>query len=51
MPDPLTGKTVPMKDYLAQQNTVQDTKVPGSTSGESYYDPKKIRSSMQKGKA
>lgn len=51
MPDPLTGKTVPMKDYLAQQSAVQETKMPGSTSGESNYDPKKIRSSMKKGKA
>ena len=51
MADPLTGKTVPMKGYLAQQIDVQDTKKPGSTSGESYYDPKKIRSSMKKGKA
>jgi hypothetical protein len=51
MTDPLTGKTGPMKGYLAQQSAVQDTKEPGSTSGESYYDPKKIRSSMKKGKA
>jgi hypothetical protein len=51
MTDPLTGKTVPMKGYLAGQSAVQDTKEPGSTSGESYYDPKKIRSSMKKGKA
>ena len=51
MTDPLTGKTVPMKDYLAQQSAVQDTKTPGSTSGAGFYDPKKIRSSMQKGKA
>jgi hypothetical protein len=51
MTDPLTSKTVPMKDYLAQQSAVQKTKEPGNTSGESYYDPKKIRSSMQKGKA
>jgi hypothetical protein len=51
MADPLTGKTVPMKEYLPQQSAVRDTKEPGNTSGESYYDPKKIRSSMQKGKA
>jgi hypothetical protein len=51
MTDPLTGKTVPMKEYLPQQSAVQGTKEPGSTSGESYYDPKKIRSSMKKGKA
>jgi hypothetical protein len=51
MTDPLTGKNVPMKEYLPQQSEVQDTKEPGSTSGESYYDPKKIRSSMKKGKA
>jgi hypothetical protein len=51
MADPLTGKTVPMKEYLPQQSAVQGTKEPGNTSGESYYDPKKIRSSMQKGKA
>lgn len=51
MADPLTGKTVPMKEYLPQQSAVQKTKEPGNTSGESYYDPKKIRSSMQKGKA
>ena len=51
MTDPLTGKTVPMKDYLPQQSAVQDTKMPGSTSGAGSYDPKKIRSSMQKGKA
>lgn len=51
MTDPLTGKTVPMKGYLAQQSAVQDTKETGSASGESYYDPKKIRSSMKKGKA
>jgi hypothetical protein len=51
MADPLTGKTVPMKEYHSQQSAVQETKEPGNTSGESYYDPKKIRSSMQKGKA
>jgi hypothetical protein len=51
MADPLTGKTVPMREYLPQQSAVQKTKEPGNTSGESYYDPKKIRSSMQKGKA
>lgn len=51
MTDPLTGKRVPMKDYLAQQSAVQDTKETGSASGESGYDPKKIRSSMKKGKA
>jgi len=51
MADPLTGKTVPMKQYHSQQSAVQETKEPGNTSGESYYDPKKIRSSMQKGKA
>ena len=48
MADPLTGKTVPMKEYLPQQSAVQGTKEPGNTSGESS---KKIRSSMQKGKA
>lgn len=47
MTDPLTGKNVPMKEYLPQQSAVQDTKEPG----ESSYDPKKIRSSMKKGKA
>lgn len=51
MADPLTGKTVPMKEYLPQQSAVQGTKEPGNTSGESYYDPKKIRSSIKKGKA
>jgi hypothetical protein len=51
MADPLTGKRVPMKDYLAQQSAVQGTKEPGNTSGAGSYDPKKIRSSMQKGKA
>jgi hypothetical protein len=51
MADPLTGKTVPMKEYLPQQSAVQGTKEPGNTSGAGSYDPKKIRSSMQKGKA
>lgn len=51
MTDPLTGKTVPMKGYLAGQSAVQDTKEPGNTSGAGFYDPKKIRSSMKKGKA
>lgn len=68
MTDPLTGKQVPMKDYLAQQSAVQDTKygrmptggeyAQGKTGsddstigGAGFYDPKKIRSGMQKGKA
>jgi hypothetical protein len=51
MTDPLTGKTVPMKEYLPQQSAVRDTKEPGNTSGAGFYDPKKIRSSMKKGKA
>jgi hypothetical protein len=51
MTDPLTGKTVPMKEYLPQQSAVQDTKEPDNTSGARSYDPKKIRSSMKKGKA
>jgi hypothetical protein len=51
MTDPLTGKAVPMKGYLAGQSAVQDTKEPGNTSGAGFYDPKKIRSSMKKGKA
>lgn len=56
MTDPLTGKTVPMKSYLAQQSAVQDTKAGTSgvgenrtsnESGDGYFDPKKIRQSMQ----
>lgn len=50
MPDPLTGKTVPMKDYLPEQSAVQRTKEPGSTSGDDYFDPKAIRQSVQKGR-
>ena len=48
--DPLTGKTVPMKNALADQSAVQKTKEPGSTSGEGYFDPKAIRQSVQKGR-
>jgi hypothetical protein len=56
MTDPLTGKTVPMKSYLAEQSAVQDTEEGTSGRGENqtfnekgndYFDPKKIRQSMQ----
>jgi hypothetical protein len=59
MSDPLTGKQVPMKDYLAQQSAVQDTKDGTSgwgenrtfnEAGEDYYDPKSIRQSVQQQK-
>jgi hypothetical protein len=56
MTDPLTGKTVPMKGYLAQQSAVQDTKTGTSgvgedrtsnDSGDGYFDPKKIREGVR----
>lgn len=56
MTDPLTGKTVPMKSYLAEQSAVQDTEEGTSGRGENqtfnekgndYFDPKKLRQSMQ----
>jgi hypothetical protein len=47
MTDPLTGKPVSMTGALADQSAVQKTKEPGSTSGDDYYDPKKLRQSMQ----
>ena len=50
MPDPLTGKTVPVSGALAEQSAVQKTKEPGSISGEGYFDPKAIRQSVQKGR-
>lgn len=48
MVDPLTGKTVPMKNALAEQSVVQKTKELGGTSGDDYFDPKKIRQGMQR---
>jgi hypothetical protein len=36
-----------MTGALADQSAVQKTKEPGSTSGDDYYDPKKLRQSMQ----
>jgi len=52
MTDPLTGKTVPMKSYLAEQSAVQDTKFGPNAgkAGERYFDPKAIRQSVQKGR-
>lgn len=49
MPDPLTGKMVPMKNALAEQSAVQDTKFGPNAgkAGEGYFDPKAIRQSMQ----
>ena len=43
MVDPLTGKTAPMKNALADQSAVQKTKEPGSKTGDDYFDPKKFR--------
>jgi hypothetical protein len=53
MTDPLTGKPVSMTGALADQSAVQKTKEPGSKTGDDYYDPKKLRQSMQnrKGRA
>lgn len=51
MVDPLTGKTVPMAGALADQSAVQKTKEPGSTSGDDYFDPKKVRQSFQQRRA
>lgn len=52
MPDPLTGKKVPMKNALAEQSAVQDTKFGPNAekAGEGYFDPKAIRQSVQKGR-
>jgi hypothetical protein len=47
MVDPLTGKSVPMAGALADQSAVQKTKEPGSTSGDGYFDPKKIREGVR----
>jgi hypothetical protein len=49
--DPLTGKTVPLAGALADQSAVQKTKEPGSTSGDDYFDPKKVRQSFQQRRA
>lgn len=52
MPDPLTGKMVPMKDALAEQSAVQDTKFGPNAgkAGDGYFDPKAIRQSFQQQK-
>lgn len=52
MTDPLTGQTVPMKSYLAQQTAVQDTKFGANAgkTGEDYFNPKAIRESFQQRK-
>lgn len=52
MTDPLTGKTVPMKGYLAQQSAVQDTKfgVNAGKPDDGYFNPAKIRESFQQRK-
>jgi len=52
MTDPLTGKTVPMKSYLAEQSAVQDTKFGPNAgkAGDGYFDPKAIRQSFQQQK-
>jgi hypothetical protein len=47
MVDPLTGKPVSVTGALADQSAVRKTKEPGSTSGDDYFDPKKLRQSMQ----
>lgn len=47
MKDPLTGNTVPIKQWTSQQSAVQDTKYgPGAAqAGEDYFNPKKIAAS------
>lgn len=52
MPDPLTGKMVPMKNALAEQSAVQDTKFGPNAgkAGDGYFDPKAIRQSFQQRK-
>ena len=50
MTDPITGKPVPMKQALADQSAVQDTKLtPGGD--EDLFNPAKLRQSMRKGRA
>lgn len=49
MADPITGKQVPMGDYLAQQSEVQKTKqMPEGD--EDFYNPESIRQSLRSGK-
>lgn len=48
MPDPLTGKMVPMRQWAADQSAVQATKLGSNTAqaGQDYFNPQAIQKSL-----
>lgn len=53
MPDPLTGKMVPMRQWAADQSAVQATKVGSNAAqpGQNYFSPQTIQSKIAQSKS